>query len=329
MNQVFRTQTTREGAQMSTRGILAVGLVIGLFIGGHTGRTQPSRANQTPVTGVWAFVSETDTESGRLIRDERTWSGIWAFTARYHALARMEHGRRSLTTAALNALPLEEQVKYYEQLMHISSTAGTYTVDGSTLQRRWMISQSPGIIGQESVGTFAVANDRLTVDLPRRSAESGPAVRVVYRRLEQTVAAAPDSIVGVWGFVSETNAETEKLQSDQDTLDAIWVFTNRYYVVARMTKNRKSLPRAELEKLPPAEKVKYYQQLRRYTSTAGEYTATNGTLRRKWQISNSPDLIGQESVGKYSVEADRLLVELPRRAADGGPTVRLVYRRLE
>jgi hypothetical protein len=119
------------------------------------------------------------------------------------------------------------------------------------------------------------------------------------------------------------------LQNDQNAVDAIWVFTNRYYVVARMLKNRKSLPRVALKELPPIEQVKYYQQLTRYASTAGEYTAANGTLRRKYQLSNSPDLIGQESVGKYSIDANRLLVELPRRAADGGPAVRLVYRRLE
>lgn len=144
-----------------------------------------------------------------------------------------------------------------------------------------------------------------------------------------TIAAAPASIVGVWGFVSETDVETGKLLNDQNTIDAIWVFTNRYYVVARMEKNRKSLSTTELDKLPPPEQVKYYQQLMHYASTAGEYTASGGTLRRKWQISNGPDLIGQESVGKYSVDGAQLIVDLPRRSENSGPTMRLVYRRLE
>src|SRR6266566_2294764 len=83
-------------------------------------------------------------------------------------------------------------------------------------------------------------------------------------------AAAPVSIVGVWEFVSETDAETGKVLNDQKSLEALWVFTKRYYVVARMSKDRKSLPAAEVDKLAPTERVKYYQQLMRYTSTAGE-----------------------------------------------------------
>lgn len=141
--------------------------------------------------------------------------------------------------------------------------------------------------------------------------------------------APPNPIVGVWEFVSETDTETGKLLNDQKSIQALWVFTDRYYVVARMSTDRRSLPREDVQKLPPLEQVKYYEQLMRYASTAGEYSAAGGTLRRKWQISNSPDLIGQESVGKYSVEDDRLLVELPRRSAASGPGVRLVYRRLE
>jgi len=148
-------------------------------------------------------------------------------------------------------------------------------------------------------------------------------------RVNRTASAAPESIVGVWGFVSETDMETGKLLNDQTLIEAMWVFTKRHYIVARMQKNRKSLPPTEVERLPPAEQVRYYQQLMQYASTAGEYTASGGTLRRTWQISNGPDLIGQESVGKYSVEGDRLLVELPRRSPGGGPGVRLVYRRLE
>jgi hypothetical protein len=241
----------------------------------------------------------------------------------------MEQHRKSRTNDELAKLPADEQAKYYEQLLHVSSTAGTYTVDGQTLRRRWLISLIPAIIGQESVGTFSLDGDRLSVDLPRRSADSGPATRVVYRRLEDSAAGRPTPVTGVWGFVSETDAETGKILNDQNTLEAIWAFTNKYYVVARMQKGRTSLPRAELEKLPPAEQVKYYEQLRRYTSTAGEYSVEGQALRRKWQISNGPDLIGQESIGKYSVEGDRLLVELPRRSAANGPGVRLVYKRLE
>ena len=71
---------------------------------------------------------------------------------------------------------------------------------------------------------------------------------------------------------------------------------------------------AAAAKLTPPAKIKYYEQLIRYTSTAGEYSASEGMLRRKWQISNSPGLIGQESTGKYSVEGDRLLVELRENA---------------
>jgi Lipocalin-like domain len=142
-------------------------------------------------------------------------------------------------------------------------------------------------------------------------------------------AAPAGSIVGVWSFVSETDTETGKPLNDEKTIEALWVFTNHYYVVARMQKGRTSMPAGELAKLPPTEQVKYFQQLQRYASTAGEYTASNGLLRRKWQISNSPGIIGQEQVAKYSVDGDRLTVDTPRRSADSGPAIRLVYRRLE
>lgn len=145
-----------------------------------TGEAPPG----TPITGVWAFVSETNTETGELIRDDSTWSGIWVFTDGYHCLARMDRRRTGLSESEIEALPLEEQVAHYRQILNYSSTAGTYTIEGSTLRRQWQISQGPDIIGLESVAAFAVEGDRMIVDLPRRSEESGPAVRVVYRRLE-------------------------------------------------------------------------------------------------------------------------------------------------
>src|SRR6476659_895788 len=76
-----------------------------------------------------------------------------------------------------------------------------------------------------------------------------------------TAAAAPaGSIVGVWSFVSETDTETGKLVNDATTIEALWVFTEHHYVVARMQKGRKSLPAAEIDKLSPPEQVKYFQQ---------------------------------------------------------------------
>ncbi len=139
---------------------------------------------RTPITGVWAFVSETNTETGELIRDDATWSGIWVFTNGYHCLARMDNNRTARSAAELAELPLEEQVAHYEQLLNYSGTAGTYQIEGDTLRRQWDVSLGPDIIGLESVATFRVEGDRMFVDLPRRSEESGPAVQVIYRRLE-------------------------------------------------------------------------------------------------------------------------------------------------
>ena len=138
----------------------------------------------TIITGVWAFVSETNTETGELIRDDSTWSGIWVFTNGYHCLARMDDSRTARSAAELAELSLEEQVAHYEQLLNYSGTAGTYQIDGDTLRRQWDVSLGPDIIGLESVATVRVEGDRMFVDLPRRSEESGPAVQVLYRRLE-------------------------------------------------------------------------------------------------------------------------------------------------
>lgn len=160
-------------------------LTVGLALGATLTHGWNVRAREAPsIKGVWAFVSETNTETGTVIRDDRTWSGIWVFTARYHCLARMERNRVGLSGAELAKRPIADQVKYYEQLFHYSSTAGTYTLDGNTLTRTWDISQGPEIIGQTSVSKVRVERDRLFVDLPRRTADSGPAVQVVYRRLE-------------------------------------------------------------------------------------------------------------------------------------------------
>ena len=139
---------------------------------------------RTPITGVWAFVSETNTETGELIRDDSTWSGIWVFTNGYHCLARMDNNRTARSAAELAELAPEEQVAHYEQLLDYSGTAGTYRIEGDTLRRQWDVSLGPDIIGLESVATFRVEGDRMFVDLPRRSEESGPAVQVIYRRLE-------------------------------------------------------------------------------------------------------------------------------------------------
>jgi hypothetical protein len=96
----------------------------------------------------------------------------------------MQNDRQGLQRTEVAKLPATEQAKYYQQLLRYSSTAGTYTVEGDVLRRQWVISQGPDIVGQESVARFSVKGDRLIVDIPRRSAASGPAVRVVYRRLE-------------------------------------------------------------------------------------------------------------------------------------------------
>ena len=170
-------------AQMTGYNSLAL-LVLTTSISCQARATQTEDSARTPITGVWAFVSETNTETGELIRDDGTWSGIWVFTDGYHCLARMENNRTGLSRAEAEKLPLDEQVEYYKQRDRYSSTAGTYSVEGSTLRRQWQISHGPNIIGLESVANFSVKDDRFTVDLPRRSPDSGPAVRVVYRRLE-------------------------------------------------------------------------------------------------------------------------------------------------
>ena len=139
---------------------------------------------RTPITGVWAFVSETNTETGELVRDDSTWSGIWVFTNGYHCLARMDNNRTARTAAELAELSPEEQVAHYEQLLNYSGTAGTYQIEGDTLRRQWDVSLGPDIIGLESVAKVRVEGDRMFVDLPRRTEESGPAVQVIYRRLE-------------------------------------------------------------------------------------------------------------------------------------------------
>lgn len=138
----------------------------------------------TLITGVWAFVSETNTETGELVRDDSTWSGIWVFTNGYHCLARMDNNRTARSAAELAELPPEEQVEHYQQLLNYSGTAGTYQIEGDTLRRQWDVSLGPDIIGLESVAKVRVEGDRMFVDLPRRTEESGPAVQVIYRRLE-------------------------------------------------------------------------------------------------------------------------------------------------
>lgn len=138
----------------------------------------------TLITGVWAFVSETNTETGELVRDDSTWSGIWVFTNGYHCLARMDNNRTARTAAELAELSPAEQVAHYEQLLNYSGTAGTYQIEGDTLRRQWDVSLGPDIIGLESVAKVRVEGDRMFVDLPRRTEESGPAVQVIYRRLE-------------------------------------------------------------------------------------------------------------------------------------------------
>ena len=136
------------------------------------------------IEGVWAFVSETNTETGELVRDDSTWSGIWVFTKSHHCLARMDAQRKSLSPSELEALSAEEKVVYYEQLLGYSGTAGTYTVEGDTLRRKWQISLGPNIVGLESVTKFSVEGNQLTVERTRRSPDSGPAASYVYRRLE-------------------------------------------------------------------------------------------------------------------------------------------------
>lgn len=159
---------------------LAAGGLLGVVFSACAAGTPQTRGIQ----GVWAFVSETDMETGELVRDDSTWTGIWIFTQRYHCLARMANGRQALAPEELRRLSGQERADYLDGLLRYSSTAGTYKVNGNDLLRQWDVSLGPGIIGMASTARFTVDGDELTVDLPRRSPDTGPAVRVVYRRLE-------------------------------------------------------------------------------------------------------------------------------------------------
>ena len=170
---------------MKTTDLLLLSTSVALLLAACT-PAPPMEAEDegTLITGVWAFVSETNTETGELVRDDSTWSGIWVFTNGYHCLARMDNNRVARSAAELAELSPEEQVAHYEQLLNYSGTAGTYQIEGDTLRRQWDVSLGPDIIGLESVAKVRVEGDRMFVDLPRRTEESGPAVQVIYRRLE-------------------------------------------------------------------------------------------------------------------------------------------------
>ena len=170
---------------MKTTDLLPLAASAALLLAGCTPAPPMEEEDEgTLITGVWAFVSETNTETGELVRDDSTWSGIWVFTDGYHCLARMDNNRTARSAAELAELTPEEQVAHYEQLLNYSGTAGTYQIEGDTLRRQWDVSLGPDIIGLESVAKVRVEGDRMFVDLPRRSEESGPAVQVIYRRLE-------------------------------------------------------------------------------------------------------------------------------------------------
>jgi hypothetical protein len=141
-------------------------------------------APSTSIAGAWAFESETNTETGEVTHSDKDMEAIWVFTSRYHCLARMERNRHGVRKAELDALPPDKQVQYYEQLLKYASTAGTYTTSGNRLTRLWQISLGPELVGEQSVATYSADRTRLVVDLPRRDSSSGPATRVVYRRLE-------------------------------------------------------------------------------------------------------------------------------------------------
>ena len=66
----------------------------------------------------------------------------------------------------------------------LDSTWSGIRVFTNGCHRQWDISLGPDIIGLESVAEVQVEGDRMFVDLPRRSEGSGPAVQVIYRRLE-------------------------------------------------------------------------------------------------------------------------------------------------
>lgn len=173
---------------MTARARVVAALMIGFFaffMGGLLLATvEARRAAPASIEGVWSFVSETNTENGQVLHTDRDLHAIWIFSKRYYCLARMSLNRRSEPTEQLHKERPEEQVKYYEQLLGYASTAGTYRTDGTNLTRTWDISLGPDILGQSQVARYSIEGDRLTVDLPRRSVTSGPASRVVYRRLE-------------------------------------------------------------------------------------------------------------------------------------------------
>jgi hypothetical protein len=160
----------------------SVGMVLGMLLRSSYADVTPGTVSS--VEGVWGFVSETNTETGQTLHTDRDLKAIWIFSKKYYCLARMDVNRTARSKAELQKAPPDEQVKYYEQLLQYASTAGTYSVSGDTLTRNWDISLGPDIIGQKQMAHFSSDREHLTVDLPRRSPTSGPASRVVYRRLE-------------------------------------------------------------------------------------------------------------------------------------------------
>ena len=99
-------------------------------------------------------------------------------------------------------------------------------------------------------------------------------------------------------FVTRRRDRRAALKFFKRTMSGIWVFTNGYHCLARMDNNRTARSAAELAELAPEEQVAHYEQLLNYSGTAGTYQIEGDTLRRQWDVSLGPDIIGMESVAK-------------------------------
>ena len=154
-----------EADDMSRRAALGIATGAVLIAASVLLKTATAAPSAASIEGVWAFVSETNTENGQLLHSDKDLAAIWIFSKKYYCLARTERSRVGRTKAELEAMTPQDQVRYYEQYLRYASTAGTYSVSGHELTRTWDISLGPEIIGQKQTARFSIDGDRLTVDL--------------------------------------------------------------------------------------------------------------------------------------------------------------------
>ena len=188
----------------------------------------------------------------------------------------------------------------------LRAAAGTYTLQGSTLTRRGVVSKNPNRMDVVTTRDVRLEGDMLW--LTSNNPDGTVTTTVKYSRLEEPSSASP--LEGAWrrvemsirgGSTTSPARGAARAGTYARTQPSLLIFTKGYYSLMEVRGNE---PRDRLSGSPSnAELASAYQSVR---ANSGRYELDGSTLRWHIVVDQDPNRMGNAFTSQFRVEGDSL-----------------------